>query len=167
MTKLKLLTCALLIYTPMGWAQCGAGIPGAGNPGCIPPTAPGSPYGQPADPGVIAPTPIRAATWEDRWGAVAMDFAADASGTISNNTSEDRANRSALADCKEQGGTHCEIVLTYHNQCAAISQAAAGFFSSATAATKREAESRVIAKCGDPRTCRILYSQCATPVRVQ
>ena len=96
-----------------------------------------------------------------------MDFAADASGTVSNSTTEERANRSALADCRDQGGTHCELVLTYHNQCAAITQSAAGIFSSATAATKGEAESRVIAKCGDQRTCRILYSQCAIPVRVQ
>jgi hypothetical protein len=96
-----------------------------------------------------------------------MDFAADASGTVTNSTSEDRATSSALANCKDQGGRHCEIVLTYHNQCAAITQAAAGFFSSATAATKTEAESRVIAKCGDPQTCRVLYSQCAVPIRVQ
>jgi hypothetical protein len=166
MTKMKIIACALLIYMPLAWAQCGAGIPGAGNPGCIPPTVSGSPYGQPSEAGTFIPAPARA-VWEDRWGAVAMDLDADASGSTSDGFNEDRASHSALDDCAAQGGIHCQIVLTYHNQCAAITQSAAGIYSSATAANKSEAESRVIAKCGDAQTCRVLYSQCAVPVRIQ
>lgn len=166
MTKLRIIACLLLICTPSVWAQCAPGIPGAGNPGCIPPTAPGSPYGQPSDAGPVAMPPAPA-VWEERWGAVAMDFTADASGSVSNSPTEDRANRSALDDCANQGGSRCKVILTYHNQCAAITQSASGTYSSATAANKGEAESRVLAKCGDQRTCRILYSQCAVPVRVR
>ena len=157
---------ALLIYGPTAWSQCASGIPGAGNPGCVPPTAAGSPYGQPSDAAPITPAPAPA-VWEDRWGAVAIDFSADASGSISNSPTENRANRSALDDCASQGGNNCKIVLTYHNQCAAITQSANGTYSSATASNKGEAESRVLDKCGDHQTCRILYSQCAFPVRVQ
>ncbi|SDH08129.1 protein of unknown function [Dyella sp. 333MFSha] len=164
--KFVLITYAFLAYAPMAWSQCAPGIPGAGNPGCIPPTAPGSPYGQTPASGELPPA-AAPPVWEDRWGAVAMDYKASASGSVSDSPTEERASRAALLDCEGQGGTHCEVVLTYYNQCAAITQSAKGIFSSATAATKSRAESRVMAKCGDERTCRILYSQCALPVRVQ
>lgn len=65
--KLIALGSWVLLAVPLTvHAQCAAGIPGAGNPGCIPPSQPTSPYDQPGSENSIALSP--AATWEDRWG---------------------------------------------------------------------------------------------------
>lgn len=63
----KLLAFVSLVYSSVGWTQCAPGIPDAGNPGCIPPTAPGSPYGQPDSAGDSPTFPPPAPIWEDRW----------------------------------------------------------------------------------------------------
>jgi hypothetical protein len=166
MNWLRLSALLLILYAPLSWSQCAPGIPGAGNPGCIPPATPGSPYGQPTTSGVTGSAPP--ATWEDQWGAVAMDYANGASGSVSNSPTKERATRSAIVDCKGQGGTSCEIMLTFRNQCAAIVQRSdGGFFYGATAAEKQDAESRAIVKCGHGTVCNVLYSQCNYPVRTQ
>lgn len=95
-----------------------------------------------------------------------MDIAADTSESISNSPTEVRANRSGLDDHASQEGNQRKVALTYHNHCAAITRSANGTYSSATAVSKGEPESRVLDKRRDQRSCRILYSQCASPVRV-
>jgi hypothetical protein len=166
MTRFKLAAFTLLIFAPSAWSQCAPGIPGAGNPGCIPPTAPGSPYGQPPGSAPSAPLPPPQ-VWQQRWGSVAMDFGNGAAGSVTNGQTKERASGSAISDCEEQGGNHCETILTFENQCAAIAQSSNGVVSTATAARKPEAESRVLAKCTDKVSCTLIYSQCAFPVRVQ
>lgn len=166
MMRFRIAVCALLVYAPLAWAQCGAGIPGAGNPGCIPPTAPGSPYGQSSDPGAFTPAPAQA-NWEDRWGAVSMDFDNGAAGgTVVGRTMNDAA-RLANARCAQSGGVHCNIVVSFVNQCAAVAQKPeGGVISSGTAADAPEASERAVARCGDNRSCKVLYSLCSYAVRV-
>ena len=154
----------LAAYAPITWSQCAPGIPGAGNPGCIPPTAPGSPYGQPGE----AATPTQpAAVWEDRWGAIALDYGNGASGAIDNGTSKQNASRGALEQCAQRGGAHCDVAIAFVNQCAAIAQKpGGGVVSSGTAAEARDAESRALARCGDG-TCKLLGTVCTYAVRTQ
>lgn len=162
----RLLIVVLLVQSPIVWSQCAPGIPGAGNPGCMPPTDPGSPYGQPSDLGPSPPLPPQQ-VWKQQWGSVAMDFDNGSSGSVADSPTKERASRSAVMDCEEQGGKHCETILVFENQCAAIAQSPNGVISTATAAKKPEAESRVLAKCTERTTCTVIYSQCAFPVRVQ
>lgn len=97
-----------------------------------------------------------------------MDYAKGASGSVSESTTKELATRGAISDCEGQGGTKCQIMLTFRNQCAAITQRTdGGVFYGATAAKKPDAESRAIAKCGDMTSCTVLYSQCNYPVRVR
>jgi hypothetical protein len=167
MNWLKLSALLLILYAPLSWSQCAPGIPGAGNPGCIPPTAPGSPYGQPDQPGPLPPA-APAAVWEDRWGAIAMDFENGAAGGTVNGTTKKDATQIATQRCVDSGGAHCSIVVAFVNQCAAVAQKPeGGVISSGTAAEAPEASERAINRCGDSHTCKVLYSLCSYAVRVR
>ena len=170
MNKFKLTVFALLIYGPTAWSQCAPGIPGAGNPGCIPPTAPGSPYGQPesagASPAFAPPAPI----WGDRWGAIAIDYNNGAAGGANKNATKSDATQLATERCMHAGGIHCEIAVSFVNQCAAIAQKSGrGLLYPATAANTAadEAATRAIAICGDIAECKIVSSLCSYAVRVR
>lgn len=167
MKSRTLFLLALIVYAPLGWAQCAPGIPGAGNPGCIPPTAPGSPYAQPDGSAPIAPPPP-ATVWEDRWGAVAIDEQSGAAGGANKSSTKQDATRLALDRCAASGGAHCEVAIAFVNQCTAIAQkAGGGMVSTATAADTAEATSRALDRCGNSSSCRVISTLCAVPVRMK
>jgi hypothetical protein len=167
MKTYRFLFFALLIYAPIGWTQCAPGIPGAGNPGCIPPTAPGSPYAQPG--GDVAPIPSQpAAVWEERWGAIAMDYGNGAAGGVKDGATKQDATRRAIERCTGSGGTQCELTIAFENQCVAVAQkSVSGAISTATAADSTEATARVLQRCGDGTVCKVVYEFCVRPVRVK
>ena len=140
-------------------AQCAPGIPGAGNPGCIPPNQPNSPYSTGNNSAPSAPQP----RWEDRWGAIAMDPHTGRAGTVSGETSKARATRAALDKCSANGGNQCEISLSYFNQCAAIAQdSGGGPIYSVSAPQKDRAESMALSNCGKEHgSCEIVYKACS------
>jgi hypothetical protein len=150
-------------------AQCAPGIPSAGNPGCIPPTQPNSPYYQgnntPAPTDAPQPTPV----WEDRFGAVAYDMDGGQAGASTNKVSEARATSGALSICSEDGGKKCKVILNFKNQCAAIAIPDNGaYVSSATASDDDEAVSRVMDRCTKSgQNCVVTYHDCSLPIRVQ
>jgi|GEM_PF-1114105 len=158
---------ALLIYGPTAWSQCASGIPGAGNPGCVPPSAAGSPYGQPSDVGPITPAPAPA-VWEDRWGAIAIDGQSGAAGGANKSSTKQDATQLALERCATAGGVHCEIAIAFVNQCTAIAQrTGGGIVSTATAADTDQASARALNRCGNSDSCKVISTLCAVPVRVK
>jgi hypothetical protein len=169
MSNAKLLLLILVAYAPISWSQCAPGIPGAGNPGCIPPSAPGSPYGQPDSAGPLPPS-VPAPVWEDRWGAIAIDYTNGAAGGANKEATKSGATQLAVERCMHSGGTHCEVTVSFVNQCAAIAQKAGrGLVYPATAANSEadEAARRAITKCGDSSECKVVASLCSYAVRVQ
>lgn len=151
-----LMTCAV-------WAQCAPGIPGAGNPGCVPPTQQGSPYYQGSDQLPAQPAPT--ARWEDRWGAVSVDPRGHV-GIVTGAVSKSSAEHDALQKCSSSGGTSCDIAVSYYNQCAAIAQKpSGGIMGTSTAPTVSMAKSNALTECGDS-SCRVVYSDCSMPERV-
>ncbi len=150
-------------------AQCAAGIPSAGNPGCIPPTAPSSPYNLGTDPypgagADSAATPV----WRETWGAIALDMTVGRAGMSDTEDSKDAAVAVALARCKNAGGTRCEIRVTYHNQCVALAQErGGGEVATATGPSKRRVEARSVDACGGESKCAVVYSACSDSVRVR
>jgi hypothetical protein len=159
------LACA--IGMSVASAQCAPGIPSAGNPGCIPPNQPTSPYYQGQDNvETQAPTELPA-QWADRWGAISLDDVDSKAGATIGKSSKREASRGALAVCKEHGGSHCEVVITYHNQCAAVAQKDTGGTAGlASAASIDEAIDLAIQKCSDS-SCRVIYSACSYAEQVQ
>lgn len=167
MKPIKLALLILLAHASTAGAQCAPGIPGAGNPGCIPPTAPGSPYGQPdaaGAPSSMEPAPV----WRTTWGAMALDYSNGAAGGSIQRSSKSDAIALAKERCREEQGQHCEVAIAFENQCAAISQMpGGGLINTATAADAKEAERRALSKCQDQRSCKIVASLCTYSERVR
>lgn len=119
-TFVALLFLFCLSEVPQVRAQCAPGIPEARNPECLPPDDSNSPYyqgnrnqprNQPQQPKAV---------WADRWDAIAEDFHASRVGTVVGQTSKSLAEEAAMSSSAGNGGQHCEITLTYYNQCAAV-----------------------------------------------
>ncbi|WP_082647827.1 DUF4189 domain-containing protein [Lysobacter antibioticus] len=93
-------------------AQCPAGIPSAGNPQCVPPSA---------WPQNTAATQPAGPAWKLTWGAIAIDPDHGDVGTSVGQFSKRNAEREALVRCAEKGAKGCKkILFTYQNQCAAV-----------------------------------------------
>lgn len=148
---------------PDAWAQCAAGVDtGGGN--CIPPDALGMPGYQDGANSRRAPQPR--AIWADRWGAIATDAESGSMGTAEGKASESEAKKIAAAFCESDGSKRCGIRLTFHNQCAAMAwgDGKAGYSASPTS---EQAERLAVKECGHGDACKIIYSQCSYPQRVQ
>lgn len=159
-----LLILILALLTSTVSAQCAPGIPSAGNPGCIPPNQSNSPYFQ-GDTDELPPAPP-AGHWENRWGAVALDYSAMKAGFLTGESSQPNAETKAISTCRANGGSDCKIVISFRNQCASISQdQATHILSTATAATETEASNRSLKRCGGH--CKEIYNQCSYPELVR
>lgn len=100
-------------------------------------------------------------------GAIAIDAAAGVPGAIVGRESKELAERTALDICQKNGGTHCKILITFHNQCAVVAQSSKGgsLFGS-SAFPKEQAEARALKKCHDS-TCQIRFSDCSLPKQIR
>jgi hypothetical protein len=164
-TSIALIIC---LYAPLAWSQC-SGISNGG--GCVPPPCtPGSPLAcnQQQQQGQQQAAPQPRAVWADRWGAIAVDENSGKAGTVEGEPSKSAANRVALEKCAENGGVGCNILLTFHNQCAAIAQnPGEGALSASGNPTKEGAEQDAIARCHEGNACKIVYSECSFAERVR
>lgn len=157
----------LLGQTGIATAQCAPGIPSAGNPGCIPPNQPNSPYYQgsadQASQQAVEPAPI----WADSWGAVAVSFKDGRAGAKGQMTSKSEAVSAALDICHQNGGSECKLVLSYKNQCVAVAQPdGGGLVTTMSAESVDRAGALALGKCGDASRCRVVYSECSVPQRM-
>jgi len=150
------LTCMPTIY-----AQCATGVDTGGQ--CIPPDALNpqgdtNPHARPRQPRVV---------WADRWGAIAMDSGYSV-GVSENQASKFAASAEALQLCaSNRNSQHCKVKLAYYNQCAAIAWGTR-YSGVGNAQTQAQAQSEALQGCakGAP-DCKIVYTACSLPVRVQ
>ncbi len=104
--------------------------------------------------------------WADRWGAIATDADNAKLGAVVGMASETKAKRAALETCKNNGGTNCRIDISYYNQCAVL-VTGDRMYSTARGATVEEAEKLGFGKCQNADVnCRVYYSDCSLPVRM-
>jgi hypothetical protein len=161
-----LLLFGLLMAGAPVFAQCPAGIPSAGNPGCIPPDQSNSPYYQQNGAGTTQPQ----AVWADRWGAIAVDKGKQSVGigVAEMMASERKAKASAIGDCRAKGGTQCKVVLAYYNQCGVLVAGDAGYTSMGSS-TAEKAAKLGMEQCTKTglRNCRVYYSACSFPEQVR
>jgi hypothetical protein len=163
--RLYTLIILLLFAAASAHAQCAPGIPSAGNPGCIPPNQPNSPYYQgPADSSTTRPE--AAPIYADRWGAFALDADTGSAGFSTDATSKTRATNAALADCSADGSKNCKVLTSYYNQCASIAQDPnGGSVFAATSPSLNEAKATSLKNCGST-SCKVFYSACVQAERV-
>lgn len=105
-------------------AQCGMGIPSAGNPNCVPPGMPGSPYvttpqNNSRHPVQQQPIVIRH-KWADRWGAISADGVAGSLGFVTGYPDKRSAELAAVQECRGGGGRECRAEFSFYNSCAAF-----------------------------------------------
>ena len=162
-----LLLLAALLHMPEARAQCAPGIPGAGNPECLPPDDANSPYyqgdrnRQPAEPQQPR------AVWADRWGAIVIDGNTGQDGLVTDYPSKSKAVKAAMNACIANGGQQCKVEHVYANSCAAIAWGDT-YFGTSSDIAEAQAQANAMQVCTAHTTgCKIAYSACSLPVRVQ
>lgn len=113
-------------------------------------------------------TQASALHWESRWGSIATDEVHGVLGIAQNMTSKRKAERGALADCKNKGGTQCELKNTYANACGAMVMGKTGF-NVGSASTKELAIQSGMKICEDSgdSDCHVYYAACSPPAVVR
>jgi hypothetical protein len=107
------------------------------------------------------------ARWMDTWGAIAADADNGSLGTVVGMSSEQEAQRAALAQCRAKGGAKCEVDLTYYNQCA-VMILGNKTYATARAETIERATQLGMKICNTENTkCRVYYSDCSLARRTQ
>lgn len=135
-------------------------VQGQGWQGC-------APIGNSQQPQQREPPPPR---WADRWGAIASanPGSPPAFGASNNRPSEDSAKKSALADCRATPNAKCSVETTYHNQCFAEvwgeKTPVSSTGGSLAAAIKASME---YCRAKGNTQCKLYYSACSYPVRIQ
>ncbi|MBS1942504.1 MAG: DUF4189 domain-containing protein [Bacteroidetes bacterium] len=146
-----------------GFARAQSGAAGC-PPGMVP--GPGRCYGPNELPQQQQSTPAYTGPlWQDHYGAIASSISGAHSGIAENMLSARAARRKALHDC---GASDCKIDREVRNGCIA---AAWGGGVSGNAGNKEiaSAEASAIKECesGGGHDCKLTYSACSLPVRVQ
>lgn len=143
---------------PDGYYTIGGGSPGA-PVGCAP--IPGYDQGQQ---GQQQPAPPQ---WASKFGAIASYIPKGILGYSTNMASRSQAEQAAIADCKAQGGTECQIETWYSNGCAALIVGHPGYVVN-TAPTTEQAVSVAMTACTNAgnTNCRVHYSACSLPQRI-
>lgn len=164
--QLSILLLGGILCTPMSSQaqQCGYGVQDGGQ--CVPadqvPGYQDSLQDRQARP--IQPQ-VR---WADRWGAIAIDNATSSVGVSENQISKSAASAESLRRCASEGNSqNCKVILSYYNQCAALAWGTE-YSGYGRAETQTQAQSVAMQGCtkGAP-DCKVVYSACSLPVRVQ
>ena len=153
-------------------AQCGMGIPSAGNPNCIPPSVQGSPYGN--SQGSYGQQPARQPIvirhkWADRWGAISADGEAGSLGFVTGYPDKASAELAAVRECLRGGGRDCRKDYSFRNGCAALAINDNGAVM-ASAENEGRASDVALKRCESTHgVCRIYKTACsqaeAVPIR--
>jgi len=138
-------------------------IGGQGTMGCAPmPGNNNSPQQQ-------LQTPQRPAEiWQDRYGAIAIDDPRGVLGAATGMSTPRSARQAALIDCQNKGGGDCWVSTPFRNGCAAVIASMAPSYVVADD-TAEKASARGMSTCqrSGNQNCRVYYTACSPPVRVQ
>lgn len=108
--------------------------------------------------------------WGKTWGAIAIDAGAKNGGigTVVGMPSKRSAQKEAIEQCRATGGgAGCKVMLSYRNQCAALVSGNTKV-KAVSAPNIEEAKQFGIEECSAIDTdCKIYYSACSDPVRIQ
>ena len=156
-----LMLSSTVVHAQQPGVDC-APIQGQGWSGC----APINPSQQPSQGPTQTPQPPP--RWADRWGAIATYDANGSFGAATDMPSKIQAEQAALADCRSKKGSTCKVEIAYYNQCAAM-VVGDKMHNAGSAPTVDKVVKLGINVCknsGDTN-CRVYYSACSMPQRIQ
>jgi hypothetical protein len=104
--------------------------------------------------------------FEERWGAIVADTSTGDIGVASGEASKRKAKEVAMQRCSVDGATGCKLQGTFSNQCAAIARRE-GYQGYGYATSETGAQDQALERCGSSAVCKIAWSDCSLPVRIQ
>lgn len=152
----------LLLIAATTHAQDCGGMANAGGT-CVPPDVAMPGYQQRPQSTQALPQ-----VWVNYWGAMVSDDSKGALGVASDKQSEAKAWQAAKQDCLAKGGLNCTKLISYENECIAMAFGEKTY-SFATGKTEEDASRKANGKCvaHGNLNCRIYYSACSLPFRIQ
>ncbi|MBT2746771.1 MULTISPECIES: DUF4189 domain-containing protein [unclassified Lysobacter] len=168
-----LFVCALLLNS--GAALAEQGCPDGFIPNPAPTGTPGQNQciqGQMPSYGPVESQQPTGPRWAKRWGAFTSDSVTSKVGVSSGAASKRTAEKEAVQDCKRRGGSKCEVILAFNNQCGAIAwgerPGAKGVLSAVSAASDDQAKAGALKECSlKSNECEIFLSECSQAELVQ
>lgn len=106
--------------------------------------------------------------WTDHWGAIATNEPTSSLGVANNMASQSEAEQAALTDCQSKHSSTCKLETSYRNGCGALIGSTTGYVVTSKT-TLDEAVQAGMLTCTKARysNCRVYYSGCSLPVRIQ
>ncbi len=99
------------------------------------------------------------------WGAVAISRSSKVYGVAQSSLTRNDAEKAALKNCADRGGSDCALALSGENQCFAVASQIAGISAAAAAGSVGEASRQAVATCSRERTeiwsCALSISFCS------
>jgi len=86
-------------------------------------------------------------------------------GASHDKTSRAEAEKIAMQNCLDLGSKKCQLISTYSNGCVALAESGT-HFGIASQVTLSGSQSEAMSQCNDA-TCKVVYSNCSEPQRVQ
>ena len=145
----------LLLASTVAHAQSGV----VQMPGCPPGVMPGQPSC-----GGSSGNFVSSERWRDSYAAFAFDKATGMVGSAKGFPSKRAALNAAISDCGRSG---CQVGVWVRNSCLAVVWGQAMWFE--TGDDDLVAETKAIKNCNDSGEsgCKVFYSACSLPVRIQ
>ncbi len=142
---------------PQGYFPIGGG--NAGWNGCAPMYDPSMPMGS------VPPAPPNPGPrWEFRWGVIVVDSERGKFAGIDGYADPRKAERTAVKQCRKNGGKRCKVLVEYHNQCGVL-VAGDALTVAYHGPVIEEASKRAMADCSSKTgNCQVYYSGCSYPV---
>ena len=171
LSKALVLLCSLLIFsgTVSAEGRCPPGYFPTNNPdfvGCAPSYGSRG-YDSGYSPASASKPPDPGARWKFRWGAIATDDVDGKFGVADGFERPSQANKTAIKDCRKNGGKQCKLYLEYYNQCAAL-VGGDTTYSAHRGPLPDEVKERALGACNKVTTnCQIYYVGCSYPVEVE
>lgn len=105
--------------------------------------------------------------WEPRWGAIAIDDAKGIFGAVDGSLTKRKAKRGAINLCRSNGGTNCNVVTDYSNECGTLAWGANKYVTY-TGSIPDEIKIRSIESCSKlTSNCQIYYAGCSFPIKIR
>lgn len=106
--------------------------------------------------------------WETRWGAIASQKQGSEFGIVIGKKTERQATKASIGECVKRGGTACESLLTFRNQCAAVvSSKTQSFAQGAPYEADAIAAGQKLCRESNSGECWVYFSGCSLPERAR